>query len=133
MLASLLGARTLLGAPGIATNTSNKKLLAAPGLTTWSKDATRGSFPVTNVLIPCLVWRESTKLVLAHWNLDLEAYQQPDANHHGETMKHGETISGTQQTNMIECLLVLQPRSSKLKLSFGSVCPKTESNMKHYT
>ena len=36
-----LGARTLLGAPGIATR--NKKLLRAPGLTTRSKDATRGS------------------------------------------------------------------------------------------
>ena len=35
----LLGARTLLGAPGIAT--SSKKLLGAPGLTTRSKDATR--------------------------------------------------------------------------------------------
>ena len=34
-----LGARTLVGAPGIATK--NKKLLGAPGLTTRSKDATR--------------------------------------------------------------------------------------------
>ena len=44
----LLGARMLLGAPGIATRsiltTSNKKLLGAPGLTTRSKDATRGSW-----------------------------------------------------------------------------------------
>ena len=39
---ALLGARTLLGAPGIAT--SNKKLLGAPGLTTRSKDATSGSW-----------------------------------------------------------------------------------------
>ena len=41
LLALLLGARTLLGAPGIATRsilaTSNKKLLGAPGLTTRSK------------------------------------------------------------------------------------------------
>ena len=36
-----LVARTLLGAPGIAT--SNKKLLGAPGLTTRSKDAIRKS------------------------------------------------------------------------------------------
>ena len=41
-LALLLGAMTLLGAPGIATN--NKKLLGAPGLTTRSKDATRGAW-----------------------------------------------------------------------------------------
>ena len=34
----LLGARTLLGAPGLAT--SSKKLLGAPGLTTRIKDAT---------------------------------------------------------------------------------------------
>ena len=34
--------RTLLGAPGIAT--SNKKLPAAPGRTTRSKEATRGSW-----------------------------------------------------------------------------------------
>ena len=33
------GARTLLGAKGIATR--SKKLLGAPGLTTRSKDATR--------------------------------------------------------------------------------------------
>ena len=36
---SLLKARTLLGAPGIATR--NKKLLGAPGIVTRSKDATR--------------------------------------------------------------------------------------------
>ena len=35
---SLLGARTLLGAPG--RTTSNKKSLGAPGLTTRSKDTT---------------------------------------------------------------------------------------------
>ena len=35
---SLLGARTLLGAPGIATR--NKKLLGAKGIATRSKDAT---------------------------------------------------------------------------------------------
>ena len=43
-LLALLGARTLLGAPGIATRskgiaTRNKKLLGAPGLTTRSKDS----------------------------------------------------------------------------------------------
>ena len=37
----LLGARTLLGAPGLTTR--NKKLLGAPGIATRSKDATRGS------------------------------------------------------------------------------------------
>ena len=42
LLVAPVGARTLLGAPGIAT--SNKKLLVAPGLTTRSKDATRGSW-----------------------------------------------------------------------------------------
>ena len=36
LLALLLGARTLLGAKGIAT--SNKKLLGAPGIATRSKD-----------------------------------------------------------------------------------------------
>ena len=56
LLALLLGARTLLGAPGLTTRskdatrgswhpTKNKKLLGAPGLTTRSKDATRGSWP----------------------------------------------------------------------------------------
>ena len=40
ILASLLGARTLLGAPGLTT--SNKKLLGAKGVATRSKDATRG-------------------------------------------------------------------------------------------
>ena len=35
----LLGARTLLGAPGLTTR--NKKLLGAPGIATRSKDATR--------------------------------------------------------------------------------------------
>ena len=40
----VLGARTLLGAPGIATR--NKKLLGAPGLTTRSKDATISSYIV---------------------------------------------------------------------------------------
>ena len=35
----LLGARTLLGAPGLTTR--NKKLLGAPGSATRSKDATR--------------------------------------------------------------------------------------------
>ena len=68
-MALLLGARTLLGAPGLTTRnkkllgahvlttrartllgtpghtTRNKKLLGAPGLTTRSKDATRGSWP----------------------------------------------------------------------------------------
>ena len=39
-----LGARTLLGAPGLTTR--NKKLLGAPGRTTRSKNATRG-FSVT--------------------------------------------------------------------------------------
>ena len=38
-----LGARTLLGAPGLTT--SNKTLLGAPGIATRSKDATRGSWP----------------------------------------------------------------------------------------
>ena len=38
----LLGARTLLGAPGRTTR--NKKLLGAPGIATRSKDATRGSW-----------------------------------------------------------------------------------------
>ena len=38
--AFLLGARTLLGAPGIATR--SKKLLGAPGRTTRSKKATKG-------------------------------------------------------------------------------------------
>ena len=42
-LLSLLGARMLLGAPGLTT--SNKKLLGAPGIATWSRDATRGSWP----------------------------------------------------------------------------------------
>ena len=41
--AVLLGARTLVGAPGLCTR--NKKLLEAPGRTTRSKDATRGSWP----------------------------------------------------------------------------------------
>ena len=41
LLALLLGARTLLGALGLATR--NKKLLVALGLTTRSQDATRGS------------------------------------------------------------------------------------------
>ena len=37
----LLGARTLLGAPGLATR--NKKLLGAPGIATRSKDACASS------------------------------------------------------------------------------------------
>ena len=56
ILASLLGARTLLGAPGLTTRskkllrakgiaTRSKKLLGAPGIATRSKDATRGSWP----------------------------------------------------------------------------------------
>ena len=40
---SLLGARTLLGAPGLTTR--NNKLLGAKGIATRSKDATRGSWP----------------------------------------------------------------------------------------
>ena len=40
--ASLLQARTLLGAPGRTTR--NKKLLGAPGIATRSKDATRGAW-----------------------------------------------------------------------------------------
>ena len=42
VMAVLLGARTLLGAPG---HTTGRKLIGAPGLTTRSKDATRGSWP----------------------------------------------------------------------------------------
>ena len=42
LLALLLGARTLLGAKGIATR-SDRTLLGAPGLTTRSKDATNGA------------------------------------------------------------------------------------------
>ena len=44
----LLGARMLLGAPGLKVllgTASNKELLGAPGLDTRSKDATRGSWP----------------------------------------------------------------------------------------
>ena len=52
-----LGARTLLGAPGLTTRSKDatrgswpyhlgaRTLLGAPGLTTRSKDATRGSWP----------------------------------------------------------------------------------------
>ena len=43
LLASLLGARTLLGAPGRTTR--NKKLLEPAGVATRSKDTTRGSWP----------------------------------------------------------------------------------------
>ena len=43
LLASLLGARMLLGAPGLTTR--SKKPLGAPGIATRSKDATRGSWP----------------------------------------------------------------------------------------
>ena len=39
---SLLGARTLLGAPGLTTR--SKKLLGAPGIAARSKDTTRGSW-----------------------------------------------------------------------------------------
>ena len=39
----LLGARTLLRAPGLTTR--NKKLLGAKGIATRSKDATRGAWP----------------------------------------------------------------------------------------
>ena len=42
LLASLLGARMLLGAPGL-TVTRNKKLLGAPGIATRSKDAARST------------------------------------------------------------------------------------------
>ena len=48
LLALILGARMLLGAPGLkelAGTTSSKELLGAPGLATRSKDATRGSWP----------------------------------------------------------------------------------------
>ena len=66
LLALLLGARTLLGAKGIATRSkdatsnkchassnkcltsSNKKLLGAPGIATRSKDATRGTTELDN-------------------------------------------------------------------------------------
>ena len=41
--ASLLGARTLLGTPGLTTR--NKKLLVPKGIATRSKDATRDSWP----------------------------------------------------------------------------------------
>ena len=40
----MLGARTLLGAPGL---TRSKKLLGTKGATARSKDATRGSWPAT--------------------------------------------------------------------------------------
>ena len=43
LVGALLGARTLLGAPG--RTFSNKKLLQPPGIATRSKDATRGSWP----------------------------------------------------------------------------------------
>ena len=58
LLALLLGARTLLGAPGLTTRSkdatngapglttrSKDATNGAPGLTTRSKDATRGSWP----------------------------------------------------------------------------------------
>ena len=56
LLALSLGARTLLGAPGLTTRSKDatrgsalllgaRMLLGAPGLTTRSKDATRGSWP----------------------------------------------------------------------------------------
>ena len=41
--AMLLGARTLLGAPGVATR-SKGAIIGAPGIATRSKDATRGSW-----------------------------------------------------------------------------------------
>ena len=44
LLASLLGARKLLRAPGRTTR--NKKLLGAKGIATRSKEATRGSLPL---------------------------------------------------------------------------------------
>ena len=44
LLALLLGARTLLGAPGLATR-SKDATNGVPGLTISSKDATRGSWP----------------------------------------------------------------------------------------
>ena len=40
----LLGARTLLGAPGLTTR--NKKLLGGPGIATRSRDATRANSKV---------------------------------------------------------------------------------------
>ena len=44
-----LGARTLLGAPGIATR--NKKLLGAKGIAIRSKDATRRDEDSTSTLV----------------------------------------------------------------------------------
>ena len=67
LLALLLGARTLLGAKGIATR-SDRTLLGAPGLTTRSKDATNGavhkldtSFQPSVPSIETINWKSTAK------------------------------------------------------------------------